>query len=69
MAWALNIPSITLFGPTPGYRNTYTTNINKIIESESEVNPRKINKNDYSINNINIGDIVRLAQNLLNIIK
>ena len=69
MAWALNIPSITLFGPTPGYRNTYTTNINKIIESESEVNPRKINKNDYSINNINIGDIARLAQNLLNIIK
>ena len=44
MAWALNIPSITLFGPTPGYRNTYVTNINKIIESNSEVNPSKINK-------------------------
>ena len=29
MAWALNIPSITLCGPTPGYRNTYKTNTNK----------------------------------------
>jgi len=65
MAWALNIPSITLFGPTPGYRNTYITNINKIIESKSKVNPSKINKNDYSISNINVGDIVKLAQKLL----
>lgn len=65
MAWALNIPSITLFGPTPGYRNTYITNINKIIESKSKVNPSKINKNDYSINSINVSDIVKLAQRLL----
>ena len=49
MAWALNIPSITLFGPTPGYRNTYVTRINKIIESDSVVNPNNINKNDFSI--------------------
>ena len=69
MAWALNVPSITLFGPTPGYRNTYTTNINKIVESKSKVNPSKINKNDYSINNINVGDIVKLAQNLLSVTK
>ena len=34
MAWAMNIPSITLFGPTPGYSNTYRTEINRIIESE-----------------------------------
>ena len=65
MAWALNIPSITLFGPTPGYRNTYITNINKIIESNSEVNPNKIDKGDYSINNIKINDISKLAQELL----
>ena len=69
MAWALNIPSITLFGPTPGYRNTYITNINKIIESKSKVNPSKINKNDYSINDINVGDIVKLAKKLLRAIK
>ena len=67
MAWALNIPSITLFGSTPGYRNTYVTNINKIIESNSEVNPNKIDKGDYSINNIKVNDISKLAQKLLEI--
>jgi len=67
MAWALNIPSITLFGPTPGYRNTYVTSVNKIIESNSEVNPSKIDKSDYSINNIKVSDISKLAQELLEI--
>ena len=67
MAWALNIPSITLFGPTPGYRNTYETEINKIIESESAVNPLKINKNDYSIKNISVSDIVKISEHLLEI--
>jgi heptosyltransferase I len=66
MAWALNIPSITLFGPTPGYRNTYTTKINKVIESESVVNPKKINKNDYSINNIKVEYVIKVATELLN---
>jgi heptosyltransferase I len=65
LAWGLNIPSITLFGPTPGYRNTYSTKINKIIESDSKVNPRKINKNDYSIKNIEVRDIFKLASELL----
>ena len=67
MAWALNVPSITLFGPTPGYRNTCTTNINKIIESNSEVDPNKIDKSDYSINNIKVNDISKLAQKLLEV--
>ena len=65
MAWALNIASITLFGSTPGYRNTYTTNINQIIESNSKVDPYKINKNDFSIKEIKVGDIVKIAQELL----
>ena len=67
IAWASNIPSITLFGPTPGYRNTYITNINKTIESESNVNPRKIDKNDYSIKNIKVSNISKLAQKLLEV--
>jgi heptosyltransferase I len=64
-AWALNIPSITLFGPTPGYRNIFSTNINKYIESRSKINPFKINKNDYSIKNINLEDIIKMAEKLL----
>jgi len=66
MAWALGRPSITLFGPTPGYRNTYVTKINRIIESKSEVNPYKIDKNDYSIRVIDINDILQVAKDLLN---
>ena len=65
IAWALNIPSITIYGPTPGYRNTYETNINRIIESESKVNPKKINKSDYSIKNIDADKILKLANELL----
>jgi heptosyltransferase I len=65
IAWALNIPSITLFGPTPSYRNIYTTPINKSIESSSKVDPLKINKNDYSIKNIKLEDIVKMATYLL----
>ena len=64
-AWASNIPSITLFGSTPGYRNTYETKINKIIESSSQVNASKIDKNDFSIRDINVKDIIDLSQSLL----
>jgi heptosyltransferase I len=66
MAWALNKPSITLFGPTPGYRNTYKTNINKVIESDSIVNPLNINKNDNSIKNIDVNEIIKTALTLIN---
>jgi heptosyltransferase-1 len=65
LAWALNIPSITLFGPTPGKRNTYETLINKIIESDSKINSKKINKQDYSINEIQVKKIVEIANKLL----
>ena len=66
MAWALNKSSITLFGPTPGYRNSYITKINRIIESKSEVNPYKIDKNDSSINDIDLQEILKVSQDLLN---
>jgi heptosyltransferase-1 len=65
IAWALNIPSITLFGSTPGYRNTLETDINKKIESHSNVNPNKIDKNDYSIKDIDVETIVSEANELL----
>jgi heptosyltransferase I len=65
MAWALGVPSITIFGPTPGYRNTFETDINKIIESDSNVNPNKIDKNDYSIKDIEVENVVAKAMELL----
>jgi heptosyltransferase I len=65
MAWALNVPSVTLYGSTPGYRNSFVTDINKIIESDSIVNPFKIDKEDYSINDIKPTEICKTAIKLL----
>jgi heptosyltransferase-1 len=65
MAWGLNIPSITIFGNTPEYRNTYTTDINKIIKSHSKVNPLKLDKSDFSISDIDEKDIYNTAKELL----
>jgi heptosyltransferase I len=65
LAWAMNIPSITLFGPTPGYRNTYRTQINRIIDSDSTVDPKKIDKSDKSIQSIEVQDILKLIEELL----
>jgi heptosyltransferase-1 len=66
MAWGLNIPSITIFGNTPHTRNTYITPINKVIKSKSIVDPLKLDKNDFSIKDIDPQDIVTLALELLN---
>ena len=66
MAWALNVPSITIFGNTPEKRNTYITPINRVIKSDSLVNPLKLDKNDFSIKEINPDKITSLAKELLN---
>ena len=58
MGWALNIPSITIFGNTPEYRNTYLTDINKVVKSDSTVNPMKLNHNDFSIKDIEVDSIL-----------
>ena len=67
MAWALNRPSITIFGPTPVSR-VYQTELNRVIKSPSVVNPYKLNKQDYSINEINESAIIDLARELLSLI-
>ncbi|WP_031434566.1 lipopolysaccharide heptosyltransferase I [Methylomarinum vadi] len=64
MAWGLNRPSITLFGPTPVSR-VYQTPINKVLKSSSQVDSYKLNKNDFSIGEINENDIVAMAKSLL----
>ncbi|MCD6432889.1 MAG: lipopolysaccharide heptosyltransferase I [Sulfurimonas sp.] len=64
MAWAQNIPSITLFGPTTS-RMIYETPINIGIKSPSKVDINKIDKNDFSIENIEVRDISTQAKELL----
>ena len=65
MAWALNRPSITIFGPTPSYRNTLETGINKVIDCGKEINPSKLDKKDRCIHTVDPGKIVHLAEELL----
>jgi len=64
IAWAQNISSITLFGPTNS-RMIYETPVNVSIKSPSEVNILKIDKNDFSIKEIKVSSIVETAKELL----
>ncbi|MDC0181216.1 lipopolysaccharide heptosyltransferase I [Candidatus Thioglobus sp.] len=65
LAWASNVPSVTIFGPTPGYRNTLLSEKNKIIESKSNVNPLKIDRKDYSIQEVKVEEVFKAANSLL----
>jgi len=64
IAWGLNRPSITLFGPTPVSR-VYETKINKVLKSNSKVNVYKLDKNDFSIKDIEVEEILKIAKELL----
>lgn len=64
MAWAQNIPSITLLGPTTT-RMIYETPKNIAIKSPSKVNILKIDKNDFSIKEISPQTIAHKAKELL----
>jgi len=65
IAWALNIPSVTIFGSTPLERNCYITDKNLAISSGNKVNAYKINKKDFSINLIKPELILSLIKRLL----
>ena len=64
IAFALNKPSIILFGCTPKER-MFETKINVAIESKSKINHFKLNKKDFSINQIKEEDIFTKAKGLL----
>lgn len=64
IAWGMNRPSITLFGPTPVSR-VYVTDINKLVKSPSKVNPFKLNKQDFSIKEIEVSEISSISKELL----
>jgi len=64
IAWAMNRPSITLFGPT-NERMIYPTETNISIKSPSKVDIFHINRNDFSINQIDPHVIATKAKELL----
>ena len=65
IAWALNIPSVTIFGSTPLERNCFITDKNLAISSGNKVNAYKINKQDFSIKLIEPESILSLIKGLL----
>ncbi len=65
MAWALNTPSITIFGPTPSQRNSFTTNVNLTVDCGKNIDAKALNKSDFCIKNIKAKEIVSLANELL----
>jgi len=64
-AWALNRPSITIFGPTSSQRNTYVTQINRVIDCGEEINPLKLDKQNFCIEYIEVSKIIDIAKELL----
>ncbi|MDP3586545.1 MAG: lipopolysaccharide heptosyltransferase I [Sulfuricurvum sp.] len=64
IAWAMNRPSITLFGPT-NERMIYPTPINIGIKSPSHVDIFHINRNDFSICDIDPHLIATKAKEIL----
>ncbi len=64
IAWAQNIPSITLFGPT-NERMIFETPHNVAIHSRSKVDIHRINKNDFSIQEIPPHTIIEKTKELL----
>lgn len=64
IAWAMNKPSVTLFGPTTE-RMIYPTPLNIGIKSPSAVDIFHINRNDFSISQIEPNRIAQKIEELL----
>ncbi len=64
IAWANNVPSITLFGATPA-NCIYATKRNKIITSPTRPNITRIDKTDFSIADIPERAVLEAAEQLL----
>lgn len=65
LAWALNKPSITIFGATPANRNCYNTNINLSISSGKKISAKQLDKSDFCITQIDEEAIFELVCKLL----
>jgi heptosyltransferase I len=64
ISWALNIPSILLFGPTPVERMFQTVS-NRALKSNSQINHMKLDQKDFSIREISAHEVVKIAKVLL----
>jgi len=65
LAWALNKPSVTIFGSTPMERNCFITVKNLAISAGKKINPYKIDKKDPSIGMIDSKIVISTIKKLL----
>ena len=66
LAWAVNRPSITLFGNRPSHRNAYVTDKNLVVDMVKQIDARSIDKNDFCIREIYPETVANFAKRLLN---
>lgn len=66
LAWALDVPSIILFGATPYERNCVQTDINIAISANKNIDAKSLDYNDFSIEEIPPELILQTANKLLN---
>ena len=66
LAWAVNRPSITLFGNRPSHRNAFVTETNLVVDMGKEIDARSIDKNDFCIREIYPETVANFAKRLLN---
>ena len=66
LAWAVNRPSITLFGNRPSHRNAYVTDKNLVVDMGKQIDARSIDKNDFCIKEIYPETVANFAKRLLN---
>lgn len=65
MAWAMNVPSITIFGATPHERNAVATSKNLMIGAKDGVDATRLDYDDFIIATIEPSRIIEAAKGLL----
>lgn len=66
LGFAMNKPSITIFGATPSARNAYETPINRVIDAGKKIlDAKHLDKSDFCIQNVDEDEIFSLAEGLL----
>jgi heptosyltransferase I len=65
MAWAMNVPSVTIFGATPAKRNACETRINRLLYIDENVDAKKLDYDDFSISRVPLELVIATAKGLL----
>lgn len=65
IAWAMNTPTLFIFGSTPSHRNALAGRYAYLIDSGKKINPYHVDKNDFSITTISEKTITKAIYELL----